>query len=96
MPYRSNPTISCAEATRVAGFPAKRTGVIVVAGAALLGLALGACSVAPVPVYLAQPADPNARVPALSYQSVSAGLTSMRPAEPKDWRDLNRRVGPQP
>jgi hypothetical protein len=62
---------------------------------AALGLALGACSVAPVPLYLAQPADPNARVPVQAYQSVSAGLISMRPAEPKDWRELNRQVGPQ-
>ena len=95
MPYRSNPTISCAEGTRVAGFPAKRSGVIIVAGAALLGLALGACSVAPVPVHLARPADPTVRVPAVAYQSVTAGITSMRPTDPKNWRELNRRVGPQ-
>jgi hypothetical protein len=62
---------------------------------AFSALALGACSVAPVPVHLARPADPGVRVPAVAYQSVTAGVTSMRPAEPKNWRELNRRVGPQ-
>ena len=62
---------------------------------ALSVLALGACAVAPVPVHLARPADPGSRVPAVAYQSVTAGVTSMRPAEPKNWRELNRRVGPQ-
>jgi hypothetical protein len=62
---------------------------------AFVALALGACSVAPVPVHLARPADPSARVPAVGYQSVTAGVTAMRPAEPKNWRELNRRVGPQ-
>jgi hypothetical protein len=62
---------------------------------AVLALALGACSVAPVPVHLTRPADPNARVPEVAYQSVTAGVGSMRPAEPKNWRELNRRVGPQ-
>ncbi len=62
---------------------------------ALSALALGACSVAPVPVHLARPADPSARVPAIGYQSVTAGVVSMRPAEPTNWRELNRRVGPQ-
>lgn len=61
----------------------------------LSGLLLGACSVAPVPVHLARPADPGARVPAVAYQSVTAGVRSMRPAEPTNWRELNRRVGPQ-
>ena len=62
---------------------------------ALSALALGACSVAPVPVHLARPADPAVRVPTVTYQSVTAGVTSMRPGEPKNWRELNRRVGPQ-
>jgi hypothetical protein len=62
---------------------------------ALAALVLGACAVAPVPVHLARPADPGVRVPAVSYQSVTAGVRSMRPAEPTNWRELNRRVGPQ-
>jgi uncharacterized lipoprotein YmbA len=60
-----------------------------------LALALGACSANQVPTYLARPADPDIRVPAQRYQSVSAGTASLRPAEPKDWRELNRRVGPR-
>lgn len=60
-----------------------------------LALALGACSATPVPTYLARPADPNARVPGHRYESVSAGTTALRPAEPRDWRELNRQVGPQ-
>lgn len=60
-----------------------------------VGVALGACS-ATVPDHLARPADPNARVPALSYRSVTAGAATYRPADPKDWRELNRDVGPKP
>lgn len=62
---------------------------------AAIGLALGACSVASVPEHLARPADPSIRVPATGYRSVTAGAATLRPAEPKDWRELNRRVGPQ-
>lgn len=62
---------------------------------AAAGLALGACSLAPVPEYLARPADPAVKVPATRYGSVTAGAAALRPAEPKDWRELNRRVGPQ-
>lgn len=59
-----------------------------------VALALGACS-ATIPDHLARPADPNARAPAVSYRSVTAGAASFRPAEPKDWRELNRKVGPK-
>lgn len=59
-----------------------------------VALALGACS-ATIPDHLARPADPNARVPAVSYRSVTAGAATFRPAEPKDWRELNRQVGPK-
>ena len=62
---------------------------------AAIGLVLGACSVSAVPDHLARPADPNARVPAVTYGSVTAGAATYRPAEPKDWRELNRRVGPK-
>ena len=60
-----------------------------------IGLALGACSLTPVPEYLAKPADPNIRVPAVQYRSVTAGAATYRPAEPKDWQELNRQVGPK-
>lgn len=59
-----------------------------------IGLALGACS-ATVPDHLARPADPNVRVPAVGYRSVTAGAATYRPTEPKDWRELNRQVGPK-
>ena len=59
-----------------------------------VGLALGACS-ATVPDHLARPADPNVRVPAVAYRSVTAGASIFRPAEPKDWKELNRQVGPK-
>jgi hypothetical protein len=59
-----------------------------------VGLALGACS-ATAPHHLAQPADPDARVPAVTYRSVTAGASTFRPAEPRDWQELNRQVGPK-
>jgi len=60
-----------------------------------IGLALGACSLTPVPDHLARPADPSVRVPAMQYRSVTAGAATFRPANPKDWRELNRDVGPK-
>ncbi|MBA4221752.1 hypothetical protein [Bosea sp. (in: a-proteobacteria)] len=59
-----------------------------------VALALGACATT-IPDHLARPADPNARVPAVAYRSVTAGAASFRPTEPKDWRELNRQVGPK-
>ncbi|KQK31772.1 hypothetical protein ARD30_02515 [Bosea thiooxidans] len=63
---------------------------------AAIGLALGACTLAPIPEHLARPADPSVKVPATAYRSVTAGAATLRPAEPKDWHELNRRVGPLP
>lgn len=62
---------------------------------AAIGLGLGACSLTPVPDHLARPADPNVRVPAVQYRSVTTGAATYRPADPKDWRELNRDVGPK-
>jgi len=62
---------------------------------AAIVLALGACTVSAVPDHLAKPADPNARVPAVAYRSVTAGAATLRPTDPKDWRELNRQVGPK-
>ena len=59
-----------------------------------VALALGACT-ATIPNHLARPADPNTHVPAVGYRSVTAGAASFRPAEPKDWRELNQKVGPK-
>ena len=63
---------------------------------AAIGLALAACSNITVPDHLARPADPDIRVPAVAYGSVTAGAATLRPTDPKDWRELNRRVGPKP
>lgn len=63
---------------------------------AAIGLALGACTMSAVPDHLARPADPNVRVPAVAYRSVTAGAATFRPSDPKDWRELNRQVGPKP
>ena len=57
-------------------------------------LALGACTSAPPPAYLAAPSDPALRTPA-HYQSIAAGTMSFRPVDPKGWEELNSRVGPK-
>jgi hypothetical protein len=62
---------------------------------AAIGLVMGACSPTPPPDYLANPADPNARVPGVHYRSVTAGASAYRPSDPKDWHELNRNVGPK-
>jgi hypothetical protein len=55
---------------------------------------LGACVAAP-PRELLAPADANARVPGVRNDTVTAGTKTFRPAEPKNWEELNRRVGPK-
>lgn len=62
---------------------------------AAIGLALGACTISAVPDHLARPADPTIRVPAVDDRSVTAGAAALRPTDPKDWRELNRQVGPK-
>lgn len=59
-----------------------------------VALGLGGC-VGAAPAYLAAPADPNARVPAVRYDSVAGQTKTFRPVGPKDWEELNRRVGPR-
>lgn len=56
--------------------------------------ALPAC-VPTTPSHLVAPADPIQPVRALRYATVGAGIRSYRPVDPKDWRELNRSVGPQ-
>lgn len=60
-----------------------------------LAVTLGACAATPLPEHLGRPADPTVKVPALAYRSVTAGSLAYRPADPKDWRELNRKVAPQ-
>lgn len=47
------------------------------------------------PKGLLAPADASARVPKVRYDTVTAGTKTFRPAEPKNWEELNRRVGPK-
>lgn len=66
---------------------------ILVAIGALGGLS--ACVPTTLPTYLAAPADPRLQVRAPRYATVTGGIQEFRPVDPKDWRELNRAVGPQ-
>lgn len=46
--------------------------------------------------YLTAPADPKLQPRAPRYAPVTAGVKRFGVVEPKDWRELNRAVGPQP
>lgn len=46
--------------------------------------------------WLLQPADPTLGLRAPRYSNVTAGVKRFGVVEPKDWRELNRAVGPQP
>lgn len=46
--------------------------------------------------WLLQPADPTLGLRAPRYSDVTAGVKRFGVVEPKDWRELNRAVGPQP
>jgi hypothetical protein len=65
--------------------------IFIIASAAA---SLGACAATP-PRGLLAPSDANARVPSVRYDTVTAGTKTFRPAEPKNWEELNRRVGPK-
>lgn len=73
------------------------TNCVIVRVAALgaLALALGGCvATAPEP-WLVAPADPSVGVRAARYSTVMTGVKRFDVVEPKDWRELNRAVGPQ-
>lgn len=63
----------------------------------LIGLSglLAACVPTAPPQWLVQPADPHVGVAPLRYVSVTSGVKRFDVVEPKDWRELNRAVGPQ-
>lgn len=65
--------------------------------ATMLGgiMLLGACVAPPRIASGPSPADASVRVPALSYQPVTAGVQTFRPVEPKGWEELNRQVTPK-
>lgn len=67
-----------------------------IAGLAATALALGGCMQTAVPLAGADPADPNARVPVVSYRSSVAPYSSLRPTAPSSWREQNDRVAPTP
>ena len=61
---------------------------------ALLPLLAG-CLAAPVPPLAgADPAEPDVKVPAVSYSPVLGRYVSRRPIEPAPWREQNERVAP--
>jgi hypothetical protein len=62
---------------------------------ATLALGLGACVPSAPPQYLAAPADPSVPGRPPAYTPVMAGMRNYDVVEPKDWRELNRSVGPQ-
>jgi hypothetical protein len=45
--------------------------------------------------FLSAPADPNQPTRALRYVPVTEGIKKFDVVEPKDWRELNRAVGPK-
>lgn len=64
------------------------------AAVAALTLLAAACSAVSRPIASADPSDPTARVPALTYRPVVGGYVSRRPVEPASWREQNERVTP--
>lgn len=63
--------------------------------AVLATLLLGACVSAAPPAWLVQPANPSVPVHDPRYTPVTAGVKKFDVVDPKDWRELNREVGPQ-
>jgi hypothetical protein len=60
-----------------------------------LALAIGAC-VPATPHYLVAASDPSVPARGPRYVTVTAGVKEYRPVGPRDWRELNREVAPQP
>ena len=62
---------------------------------AALALGLGAC-VPATPHYLVAASDPSIPGRGPRYATVTAGVRDFKPVGPRDWRELNREVAPQP
>ena len=60
-----------------------------------LALGLGAC-VPATPHYLVAASDPSIPGRGPAYATVTAGVRDYKPVSPRDWRELNREVAPQP
>lgn len=67
-----------------------KSAVILVVGSALAG-----CVAVPPAPLVGDVTDPTVATRPIQYRSVVTGYESRRPVEPEDWRELNRRVGPQ-
>ena len=61
-----------------------------------LGLGLGACVPTTHPTHLIAPSSLTADIRDPRYSTVTAGIRSYDVVEPGDWRELNRRVAPDP
>lgn len=59
------------------------------------GLLLAGSASAQTASFLSAPADPNQPTRPLRYRPVTAGIKKFDVVEPKDWRELNRAVGPK-
>jgi hypothetical protein len=59
-----------------------------------LALGVGGCVPSSPSPWLVQPADPDIPVRSPRYATVTGGVKDYRVVEPKDWRELNRQVGP--
>jgi hypothetical protein len=62
---------------------------------AALALGLGAC-VPATPHYLIAACDPPMLGRGPHYAPVTAGVRDFKPVGPRDWRELNREVSPEP
>ena len=60
-----------------------------------LALGVGACTPT-TPHYLVAASDPSIPGRGPRYATVTAGVKDYRPVGPRDWRELNREVAPQP
>jgi hypothetical protein len=70
--------------------------LVTFSGMAFAVMALGGCAVPLAPLVGADPADPEAKVASVGYQSTIAPYTSLRPTPPSGWKEQNRRVTPSP
>lgn len=59
-------------------------------------LSLSACAIPDQATFLTAPADPRLQPRAVQYSRVTSGAKTFSVVEPKDWREMNRRVAPQP
>lgn len=60
----------------------------------LLTLAAAGCAGTPRAQVAA--ADPAVHAPATGYNATTRGYSSLRPVEPRSWREQNERVTPRP